>query len=305
MTIKQKDIKLLWGRSGNRCSMPDCRTELSEDSAAIGSGFTLGEAAHIVGEKENASRGKSVLSTEERNSYHNLILLCPTHHTKIDKNLYDWPIEKLHQIKSEHELWVRETLSGFEDVQVQASKLAVAHIIDMTVEDCRLLALASWTNRAFSFSPHWDVDFPDQLFNYLQKIRVVIWPEGFEELKDATLTLAILLCQAVETFLMHSEEKDGYLEVVKFYKEYGYNENYHKELKLYKEWLNTYYDLAVEATKGSNWFADTVRRDVNPLFFLKHGKFSLPRGSIADLTTYFNTPEFSDEEKKRLPESLM
>ncbi|MEA1975365.1 MAG: hypothetical protein U9N10_07360, partial [Bacillota bacterium] len=42
-----------------------------------------------VGEKEDAARGKSQLSLDERNTYHNLILLCPTHHTEIDKNEED------------------------------------------------------------------------------------------------------------------------------------------------------------------------------------------------------------------------
>jgi hypothetical protein len=87
MAISQKDIKLLWGRSGNRCSI--CKTELTQNSSALNSEFTLGEMAHIVGEKEDAPRGTSVLSSDERNSYHNLILLCPTDHTIIDKNEAD------------------------------------------------------------------------------------------------------------------------------------------------------------------------------------------------------------------------
>ncbi len=93
MAINQKDIKLLWGRSGNRCSI--CRVELTQDKAAVTSAFTLGEQAHIVGEKTNAARGTSSLTLDQRNGYHNLILLCPNHHTEIDKNEDDWPVEKL------------------------------------------------------------------------------------------------------------------------------------------------------------------------------------------------------------------
>ena len=48
MTIKGKDIKILWGRSGNRCAI--CRTQLTQDAAAVSAAFTLGEQAHIVGE---------------------------------------------------------------------------------------------------------------------------------------------------------------------------------------------------------------------------------------------------------------
>jgi HNH endonuclease len=102
MSIKQKDIKLLWGRAANRCAI--CRVELIQDKNAASSSYTIGEQAHIVGEKDEAARGKSIMPLEERNSYHNLILLCPNHHTEIDNNEEDWPIEKLHQIKSMHEL---------------------------------------------------------------------------------------------------------------------------------------------------------------------------------------------------------
>jgi hypothetical protein len=37
-------------------------------------------------------------------------LLCPTHHGTIDKNEEDFPVEKLHILKSRHELWVQDTL---------------------------------------------------------------------------------------------------------------------------------------------------------------------------------------------------
>ncbi len=61
------------------------RTRLSEDKNTSSESFPFGEQAHIVAEEEEGPRGKSVLSKEERNSYHNHILLCPNCHTKIDK----------------------------------------------------------------------------------------------------------------------------------------------------------------------------------------------------------------------------
>jgi hypothetical protein len=109
MGISQKDIKLLWGNSGSRCAI--CRTELIQDKKAGDLSYVLGEQAHIVGEKQNSPRGDSSLSVEERNKYNNLILLCPNHHTEIDKNEYNWSIEKLHQQKSKHEKWVNDSLN--------------------------------------------------------------------------------------------------------------------------------------------------------------------------------------------------
>lgn len=128
MAISQKDIKLLWGRSGNRCAL--CQTTLTQDKEAVTSSFTLGEQAHIVGEKEGAARGKSPVSLEERNSYHNLILLCPTCHTEVDSNEEDWPVEKLYKHKSEHELWVTESLSETIDHVKLAHDTTAAAIVD-------------------------------------------------------------------------------------------------------------------------------------------------------------------------------
>lgn len=109
MSIQHRDIKLLWGRAANRCAI--CRTKLAEDTLATETSYPTGQQAHIVAEKPDGPRGQSPLTLEDRNSYHNLILLCPTHHTTIDNNEEDYPVEVLHVIKSRHEVWVEQTLA--------------------------------------------------------------------------------------------------------------------------------------------------------------------------------------------------
>jgi hypothetical protein len=104
--MKIKHVKILWGRSGNRCAFPGCKIELTSD----GEESTLGEMAHIVADSPNGPRGESDLTPEQRDEYSNLILLCPTHHTLIDSNPEEWSVEKLKQIKAEHENWVSRQL---------------------------------------------------------------------------------------------------------------------------------------------------------------------------------------------------
>lgn len=103
--MREKEIKILWGRSGNRCAI--CKLELTPE----GDKETLGEMAHIVARSNEGPRGDSPLTILDRDKYKNLILVCPTHHSDIDKNYIDWSVDKLHRIKTEHEAWVSKQLS--------------------------------------------------------------------------------------------------------------------------------------------------------------------------------------------------
>ena len=110
--MRDKDIKILWGRSGNRCAV--CKLELTPD----GTRETLGEMAHIVARSSDGPRGNEPTALADRDVYDNLILLCPTHHTEIDKDIGTWSVARLRTTKSDHERWV----SG----QLGADKIRVA-----------------------------------------------------------------------------------------------------------------------------------------------------------------------------------
>lgn len=303
MSIKQKDIKLLWGRSGNRCAI--CKTELTQDASAVTASYTLGEQAHIVGDMPTAARATSPLTGEQRDSYHNLILLCPTHHTEIDSNESDWPIERLHQFKSEHELWVTETLSETIDHVRLAKQATVASIVDAAVELCGLENWQIWTSHALSPDPRWEESRPDKIFDFRQKIIAAIWHEEFNELKRAAITLSILLNRASQKFLEHSDLRGNTYFPFKFYKAIDPNPNYAIDLKLYGQWLDECYSLIKSATKAANWFADVVRREINPMFFAEKGKFLIIEGPFMDLSFRTELLEFTEEEKDKLPDTIL
>ena len=121
MSMSEKDIKLLWGRAGNRCAI--CRTELSHKNTSSIGKFVVGEQAHIIGENSRAARWNSILVENEREGYHNRILLCPNDHTIIDKNEHDWPVEKLHMMKTNHELWYNKHFQKLLTVDYWPNKL--------------------------------------------------------------------------------------------------------------------------------------------------------------------------------------
>ena len=70
----------------------------------------LGEMAHIIARQPTGRRG---VPGGGSNAYDNLILLCPTHHTEIDKAPEGtFPVELLQEWKDAHERRVREALEA-------------------------------------------------------------------------------------------------------------------------------------------------------------------------------------------------
>jgi hypothetical protein len=67
--------------------------------------------AHIVASSDGGPRGSDPLAEADRNSYGNLILLCPNHHEEIDAEADRFPSEALRRMKSDHEEWVGQQLA--------------------------------------------------------------------------------------------------------------------------------------------------------------------------------------------------
>ena len=105
-------LRELYIFSGNMCAMPDCKHVLIDED-----GTWIGEVAHIYAASDGGPRANSSLSSEDRRNAENLILLCSNCHKKIDKNVKQYPAEKLFRIKEEHEGPYRKGLEQavFED----------------------------------------------------------------------------------------------------------------------------------------------------------------------------------------------
>jgi len=101
MAIKEKVKRKLWATSGGFCAKPDCHADLFPffENGQI---TNIEELAHIIGQKLKGPRGDGDLELSEIDEFDNIVLLCPTCHTIIDKNPEIFPDELIHTWKSKH-----------------------------------------------------------------------------------------------------------------------------------------------------------------------------------------------------------
>jgi len=92
-------VKRLFAVSGNRCAFPGCEERLAD----VASESVMGEVCHIKAKSSDGPRYDAQQTDEERHGFGNLVLLCPTHHTRVDRDPDRYTVERLLEIKAQHE----------------------------------------------------------------------------------------------------------------------------------------------------------------------------------------------------------
>src|ERR1700741_2587964 len=108
--IPEKEIKILFAKSGNLCAFPQCGTRLVEPGTADDDPAVSSEIAHIIADSRQGPRGDFPLNDEDRNKHPNLILLCAHHHLVVDKQKRTYSVQVLRQMKADHEAFVERKL---------------------------------------------------------------------------------------------------------------------------------------------------------------------------------------------------
>ena len=96
-TIKSDTIKFLLLRSGNRCAFPNCNHPIFNDDNLL-----IAQLCHIEAVSPGGQRFNPLNSLEKNNSAENLLFLCYRHHKETD-NTDKYTVEKLKDIKHNHE----------------------------------------------------------------------------------------------------------------------------------------------------------------------------------------------------------
>lgn len=118
----------LFADSGGFCQKPDCLKALFLDLGA--QNLHIGEMAHIVAAADEGPRAGPTLSTEERGAYANLLLLCPTCHTIVDRAPLQYPDQDLIGWKQQHRERIARLFGAVEYVDRASARRAITPILD-------------------------------------------------------------------------------------------------------------------------------------------------------------------------------
>ncbi|OGW30447.1 MAG: hypothetical protein A2X59_07150 [Nitrospirae bacterium GWC2_42_7] len=137
--ITEKNIKLLWGPSGNKCAL--CKADVIEEGTA-GHPYPVGVHAHIEGENPGAARYNPKTDNKQKAEDDNLILICPTCHTKIDNDVQEYNADKLKSFKKEHEKWVAESLrSVMPEITFAELEVIVKYLVAVPISDSNITVI--------------------------------------------------------------------------------------------------------------------------------------------------------------------
>lgn len=98
MSVTARTRRILWVKAGGRCSI--CHEQLATDAIGDDDPSIFGEECHIVAQSPGGPRAAEIADVD---GYDNLILLCRKHHKQVDDQRSHFTVERLKQIKCEHE----------------------------------------------------------------------------------------------------------------------------------------------------------------------------------------------------------
>lgn len=295
MSISLKTRKMLWGRAANRCAFTDCRRELVIDATETDDESVIGEECHIVAERADGPRGDSPLTSEQRDKYGNLILLCSVHHKNIDDQPVHHTVEYLHQLKGEHEAWVRTKLNYDPTAQRDDEYYA-----DLIQQFCEKIDIDNWQNWSSWILGSGYPRIPLYIHNKLESLREWllsrVWPLRYPEIENSIHNFRLVLQDFMNVFNKHSEPAgEEMLATKRFYKISEWNpEKYERLSNMHKFHVDLVQDLLLELTRAANYVCDMVRQRYFASFRLHEGVLLVTSGPYMDLTYRTHRAEFLD-----------
>ncbi|TDO38958.1 hypothetical protein C8E87_2628 [Paractinoplanes brasiliensis] len=275
------DRKRLWSRAGNQCAWPACRQEVVAGNVGTAPhGLIIGEEAHIISEADDGPRADPNMPLSERNSYGNIVLLCPTHHTFVDKEEgAHYSAEYLHKMKREHEALVS---AGQAKTEHGITRQNMSTLVDEWATRVDFDDWPVWTGWMLDVQPRISMDRFSRLRSSGEWLLARYWPESFPGTKKAMKNYLRIHGDFYRYFSYIGHVDGDDLIVRKYHHEIDVWDPslYRRALALFEGETRTVGDLVVELTRAANFVFDEVRTEVDGQFRVMQGKLLIhvPQG---------------------------
>ena len=137
----------LFAASAGFCQRPDCQRRLFVDTDSRN--LHIAEMAHVFAANNKGPRANVELTEDERGAYENLILLCPSCHSIIDKAPDDFPDDLLVEWKRSH---VERIAAAFGAVEY-SGRQAAREAIEPALAENRLIFEEYGPENEYQFDP--------------------------------------------------------------------------------------------------------------------------------------------------------
>lgn len=281
MSISPRTRKMLWGRAANRCAFPECRSELIIDETEVDEAFLLGMECHIAADSSDGPRGDDALRLEERDTYPNLIILCPNHHRTVDAQRHAYTVERLREMKQAHEQWVRDSLPGYDQAKQRDDEI-YSEIVEDWSRRCDLDNWNTWTSPLLS---HGQPSIRNSRFEDMKDLRrwllSRVWPNRYQQLEDSFLNFRMVLNDLCQLFSEYAEEigpDNSMLTTHKTYHDVLDPEESDRVWRIWEFHVALVQDLTVELTRAGNFVCQRVRESVSPRFRIDEGQLLFTYG---------------------------
>lgn len=192
----------LFADSGGYCQNPKCLAGIFKE---IGEKrIHIAEIAHVFSASDEGPRSNEKISEEERGAYENLIILCPTCHTIIDKAEEEYPDVILKEWKYSHRQKIAERFA----VAEYSSRSSVRSAILPKLNENRTIFLKYGPETDERFNPESSLPVI-----WLRKIQSKILPNNRNILHLLDANQKYLNEQELETlevFRQHVDDFEAY-----------------------------------------------------------------------------------------------
>jgi hypothetical protein len=297
--------KVLWGRSANLCAYRGCSQQLtvnlhSEESELLeAAGIPLGEEAHIVSGSADGPRHDSTYPQDRIDSYENLILLCPNHHSLIDKKRGDgFSAETLRRMKQDHEAAML-SMKSEQTRRKEELEVRTLLMIELWAVKAQLDEWESLTWRLNVPVPRLKLEEIDRLTRQAEWLTTRNWPRDFPQVRRAFDNYRAVLRDVINHTRTTMEPIEGREEVWEIYREHKHRylsqAEYNSSLMDFRRNAAILGRLSRELTKAANLACDAARNEVDPFFRFDEG--ILPhRVGDGVFVNEFTREEYSPEE---------